>query len=80
MIVLWAQAGRCAGEDALSGDTTTIYDPATGRIDYQFTNAAAVFGTYVAIATDYDLADTQPWTTYSITYDAHGNIQSTATT
>lgn len=51
------------------------YD-AAGRLDYGIEHLADGH----LIATDYDQADTQPWTTYSITYDALGTIQSTATT
>lgn len=62
--------------DSFGNRSDVDYEAATGRIDYlvQHLNDGRT------IATDYDLADTQPWTTYSITYDALGNITGASTT
>jgi hypothetical protein len=55
-----------------AGSRTAIYD-AQGRMDYSTERGTDGHLT----ATDYDLTDQQPWTTFSITYDALGNVQST---
>ncbi len=47
------------------------YD-ASGRLDY----AIESWADGRKVATDYDLADQFPWTTFSVTYDAAGQVES----
>jgi hypothetical protein len=58
------------------GHTVSQAYDAAGRLDY----GVERFADGRMTATDYDQADTQPWTSFSISYDALGNIQSTSYT
>ena len=47
---------------------TSTYDSA-GRLDYSYT----LFDDGTATAVDYDQANTQPWSTYTVNSDAAGH-------
>lgn len=53
-----------------------VRDPVTGKVAYEWVPSDDITQSYVASAIDYDLADEQPWASYSITNDNFysGNI------
>lgn len=76
--------GRLEYESTTEGRTTTAidYEPSTGRVDYRYTLVdMSPVSIYPSEATDYDLAGTQPWSSFTIhqTYFFYAYVSDTVT-